>query len=87
MAGEHSGAGLLVDGGQWDSLRPFGEPVNNGEQVGVSLGQWKRSHKVDEDMVEPLWRDGERPQGGSDVVVHFCAFAVKAGLGLGPDLL
>ena len=39
------------------------------------------------DMVEPLWRDGERLQGGLDVAVHLGVLAVEAGLGPCPDLL
>ena len=45
------------------------------------------SHEVDVDVVEPLWRDGERLRGGPDVVVHLGGLAVEAGLGSGPDLL
>ena len=86
VAGKRAGTGLPVIGGHWDGLWPSGEPVNNGEQVSIPLGRWKRSHKVDMDIIEQLWRDGKCLQGGLDVAVHLGALTVEVGLGQGSNL-
>ncbi len=58
------------------SVRPSGEPVDAGEQIGLPSGGWQRSYQVDMNGIKPCesgeWCDG--------VPVDFGSLAVGAGL-------
>jgi hypothetical protein len=55
-----------------NSLSPTGGLVHEGENVGVSLGRWKRTNKVDVDMGKTAGRNGNGNVRRLIVEMHLC---------------
>ena len=75
---EGEGAVLSGDGGQWDRLQPSGETVNDGEEIGISLGRGKGPDEVQVQGGEPVVRHVQRGQRNLGVADNLRALARDA---------